>query len=292
MFTSSPARRRGFTLVELLVVIGIIALLISILLPSLNSARRTAKSVACLSNMRQIGLGFIGYTLENNGRMPFGEVGATFKGKPYDTDGNGTDWPILISGYLGVTDKSTWTGNAEVTPAFLCPAGQETSETARTHYTAHPALVPSLYYSKDPMASNPPTSSNPEPYKLPSVRNSSGVAMAWDGVQDMSPTSFRIGGAAFSGTRLIWKDLADAEVGYNTWWKSCNIDYWQSSEPLVTEKPLLASASDSVGTAAPFGQASLRHGRADKTNYVFADGHAASLAEAEATVSLVLINRQ
>jgi prepilin-type N-terminal cleavage/methylation domain-containing protein/prepilin-type processing-associated H-X9-DG protein len=61
---------QAFTLVELLVVISIIALLLAILMPSLNAARERAKRVVCGSNLKQIGQGVLMYGSETNGKLP------------------------------------------------------------------------------------------------------------------------------------------------------------------------------------------------------------------------------
>src|SRR5204862_1649856 len=70
-------KRQSFTFVELLVVIGVIALLIGILLPALTKARDAASRAACLSNLRELSTALRQYSIENKDACPIGGIAAT-----------------------------------------------------------------------------------------------------------------------------------------------------------------------------------------------------------------------
>ena len=89
---------RGFTLVELLVVIGIIAVLISLLLPSLSKAREQAKQTACQSQLRQIGIGLMIYAGRNAGHLPAWSGWQTIAGKAdLMPDEPGEGWTQMLA---------------------------------------------------------------------------------------------------------------------------------------------------------------------------------------------------
>ncbi|MDB5297061.1 MAG: hypothetical protein JWO31_3044 [Phycisphaerales bacterium] len=114
---AAPARRLrpAFTLVELLVVIGIIALLISILLPSLNRAREAAKVTMCLTNLRSFGMAMNMYANDNKGRVPIGYAGDKHAGY---TVWNGSTFQVLGTMY----ERGYLNGAPN---AYYCPSKED-----------------------------------------------------------------------------------------------------------------------------------------------------------------------
>ena len=120
---------RGFTLVELLVVIGIIALLIGILLPTLNKARQTAATTACLSQLHQFGIVSTMYANDNHDYM--------FPSYWYNLSQPSSLQNILAQ-YFKLPNNSDSTGvtNTISQRIFICPVvGQ----------CRHPAVSPDLF---------------------------------------------------------------------------------------------------------------------------------------------------
>ena len=123
-----PAHRRAFTLVELLVVIGIIAILIGILLPTLRRARESANKAHCLSNLHQIGIYLQMYQNQYKGQLPI-----------YVLSDPAYLGYFIYSGYSGTTPVNDNTGLGLLVPANIAPRAG--SEQARIFYCPTAATI-------------------------------------------------------------------------------------------------------------------------------------------------------
>ena len=104
-------QKNAFTLIELLVVVSIIALLVSILIPSIAKAKKQAEASVCLSNLRQIGFAANFYAADNEEFIPRGD---------WDASGDIT-WFELFMPYLGQQDAKA-SGDYRQVEIYFCPS--------------------------------------------------------------------------------------------------------------------------------------------------------------------------
>jgi prepilin-type N-terminal cleavage/methylation domain-containing protein/prepilin-type processing-associated H-X9-DG protein len=198
---ASASQRFGFTLVELLVVIGIIALLIGILLPSLNKAREASKTIKCAANLRSVGQGMAMYLAANKQVFPAAYI---YKPTPGRTPADHETTPVL--GYIhwsAFIYGSLPASSAQ--EAFMCPslddgglppsnpkpgdeipgqvsdpdttAGNYDEQVRRCAYTVNEAIVPRNKFKKGIRSTENPLFVN-RYVSAGRVRNSSEVVLA------------------------------------------------------------------------------------------------------------------
>jgi len=234
-------RRAGFTLVELLTVVGIIALLVSLLLPALNIASDQAKAVQCLSNLRQVMVATQIYLDQHKGTYPLANYTATHGTLKYSYNWDFTTLRNTATSITTMIPGLVW-GTKTNLRVQQCPVYEGPSMTAGGAYVGDPytgynyntSYVGGEYVSS--LGLYTPTT------KANQVRRPSDTAVFGDG-------AYRVGSNRIGANKFMRAPLTDS---------TANDAYWD-----VTFRY--------AGTQA------YRHRR--KTNVAYADGHASQVSD-------------
>lgn len=278
----------GFTLVELLVVIGIIAVLIAILLPVLSSARKQANTTQCLANMRSIGQVMFLYAAENKGSLPYsyyrdGSVAAV----PLDVgeaDADAQDratyvWWSVLRGYTrrgGTTDNSTLNADGSRSTRFMkmfsCPVGQ--SPDAGCDFASNPVAMPELNWESAPLQRTGARNPILKPATLRGLYPDN--ILLWDATElgQVDPpfsrqyvTGYDVDNGSLMNPKQSFKRFRDTEglLASDASLSDNNYIFPGPNRDIITSASGLA------------GQIRWRHGRNDSANFLLADGSAKTM---------------
>lgn len=199
-------RLRGFTLVELLVVVGIIAVLISVLLPTLSRSREAAARAACLSNLRQIHQFLVMYAGENRQYVPIGYRAGNPEGmKQFNSMVySGTTQRAVLWGVLWETG---WMPSPAV---FFCPSESDPSRQQGTDVNPWPPPVPPATstrniqagYGGRPDRAIPDDPATWTPQTLPRLGDFAGRAM----IADLVAVPARVDSRHRTGVNVLFGD--------------------------------------------------------------------------------------